>query len=128
MVVITIIGILAVITLPTFARARYQAQLSACMQNERNLAAALETYSASDTGHVYPDPSGGSLPNVLVTGGFLNKLPSCPAAAGSQYGYEVNAERTVYTVSCGGAPNYHTVLGYAAGFPKWSNRSGTIER
>ena len=77
MIVITIIGVLAAIIIPSMVKARYQAILSSCTSGMRSVAAALESYATADSEHLYPDDSAGL--NVLVSQNFINKVPKCPA-------------------------------------------------
>lgn len=76
MIVITIIGVLAAIIMPSMVKARYQAILSACTSNMRSIAAALESYATADHEHLYPDDSAGL--NVIVSQNFINRIPKCP--------------------------------------------------
>lgn len=79
MIVVAIIGMLAAIALPSFARARITSQANACINNLRQLDAA-ENQFALDTGL----GTGATLnfPNDLLP--YLKSYPVCPA--GGQYG------------------------------------------
>ena len=100
MVVIAIIGILAAITLPFMVSIKWRAQLSSCMHNERALVSALQEYS-TDNDHRYPNPSGGVIPAILSSGGYINRVPKCPSNHAS-YGYTVSPEYDNYTIFCKG--------------------------
>lgn len=100
MVVIAIIGILAAIMLPFLVRVKWRAQLSSCMHNERALVSALQEYS-TDNDHKYPDPSGGDIPSILSSGGYINRIPKCPSN-NANYGYTVTSEYDNYTIFCKG--------------------------
>ena len=102
LVSLTIIALLAAIFIPRFVRARYRAYHSACMQNERTLATALESYQVDNK--VYPDNLG-----MLVQAGrqYIQSLPHCPSDPATTYNsmYEVSPERNAFTISCPGMHN-----------------------
>ena len=50
MIVIAIIAILAAILIPNFAHARAESQTSACEDNEKSIATAMEEYSVDNNG------------------------------------------------------------------------------
>ena len=50
MIVIAIIAILAAILIPNFAHARAESQTSACEDNEKSLATAMEEYAVDNAG------------------------------------------------------------------------------
>lgn len=64
MIVIAIIAIIAAIIVPSFVRSRQRAQLTACEENEKSLATALEMYAADNEG-LYPTALGKLTPNYL---------------------------------------------------------------
>ena len=78
MIVVAIIGLLAAIAIPNFARARIVAQTNACINNLRQLDGALQQYGleqkASPTASV-------TLANLqpYIKLSASNTLPACPA-------------------------------------------------
>ena len=85
MIVVAIIAILAAVLLPNFARARAQAQTSACMGNIKMIATAMELYF-TDNGS-YPSASSptdvGSIASLTP---YLTSNVTDPAApSGSSY-------------------------------------------
>lgn len=124
LIAIAIIGILAAIALPRFVRARYRAYLSACMQNERNLATALESYRTDN--RVYPVAL-----NVLVQAGgagTITSIPFCPSAPGTQYTYVVNPEGDQFTLSCDTGYHQYQIQGMTAGYPMYVAGLGVVEK
>jgi prepilin-type N-terminal cleavage/methylation domain-containing protein len=107
MIVVAIIGLLAAIAVPNFARARTTSQKNACINNLRQIDGAiqqwaLETKQAVGTTVTYDDispylksqivcPSGGTTFGDSYT---LNKVdgtpPSCQKVAGHVYTYTSN--------------------------------------
>lgn len=100
MVVIAIIAILAAIITPILMRARFKTYHSACVQNERNLATALELY-ALENRQLYPDDL-----NILATSArpFIKSIETCPST-GTSYStsYTVEPDFTEYLQECPGA-------------------------
>lgn len=109
MIVVAIIGILASILLPSMVRMRFNALLSSCEANERNISASLALYSNDNEGD-FPDPLLGGL-SILVTNGYTRAIPSCPTT-GSAYGYETSTVTQNYTLWCTG--EHSLVLGPTA--------------
>lgn len=101
MIVLAIVAILAAILFPILMRARLKSYHAACLQNERNLATALEIY-ANDKKHVYPE----SLDELLSRDGtapYIQHIESCPSNFASyRLGYSVSDDRSEYTLSCPG--------------------------
>lgn len=122
MIVIAIIAILAAIIVPSFVRSRQRAQLTACEENEKSLATALEMYAADNEG-LYPTALGKLTPN------YLNKLPSCPAGRNATtgvqyYNYRYRANPNGYIVYC--AANNHRNMKLQPGCPCYSPFIGGI--
>ncbi|MBI3925705.1 MAG: type II secretion system protein [Armatimonadetes bacterium] len=117
--VLMIIGLLAALLMPNFLRARFKTYHAACMQNEKNIGTALESYS-HDNNDQYPD----SL-NSLVTVGlgreYLTKIPSCPSNDG-EYDtvFEVDNSTNRYTVVCPGIHDSQ-LPNVSATFPWFAN-------
>lgn len=106
-----VLAILAAILVPRFWRAYNRSQYSACTQNVKNVATALESY-CTDNGRVYPTNLEGVVPQ------YLKVLPSCPAASGVDTytpSYTKIDDPATFTVFCNGG--YHAILGYAANSP-----------
>lgn len=96
-----ILGILAALLIPNFWRARFRAYLSACIQNEKSISTALESYS-HDYGDQYPIDL-----DLLTTANlgreYLAIIPECPSN-GVQYNaaFLVDNSNGRYTVVCPG--------------------------
>jgi len=71
MVVVAVIAILAAILIPNFLHARSAALVSACEENEKHIATAMEEY-AIDHGGLYPSAA-------QLTKPYLTALPRDPA-------------------------------------------------
>ncbi len=99
MVVIAIIGILAAILAPVLIRARFKTYHTACVQNERNIASALQLYSIENK-DLFPttlDELASSAKPVLKV------LPVCPSNQVS-YGtiYATSNGNREYILACPG--------------------------
>ena len=80
MIVVAIIGLLAVIAIPNFLKARATSQQKTCISNLRVIDAAINQW-ALETGQT----SGSSIGNVDVVSSYFrlnanNSIPSCPAS------------------------------------------------
>ena len=128
MTVLVILGLLAAILFPRFMRARFRAHHNACLQSEKNIATALESYSI-DNEHEYPS----NLPvlTLPVSGvAYISSLPTCSSAPGAAYNttYEVSGDRKVYTISCPGI-HYVQLPGEIRQFyPQYHNNGELIDR
>ena len=104
MIVIAIIGILAAVLTPTLVRARFKTYHTACVQNQRNLATALELY-ALESSQLYPDDLNTL---TLVTGNrnpYITGIPDCPSAGVDYSGtYSTNNDSKNYQIDC---PGFH---------------------
>ena len=79
MIVVAIIGLLAAIAIPNFIKARATSQQNACINNLRQIDAAINEW-AMETGQ----SSGVTIGNVAVVSAYIklnsnNTVPSCPA-------------------------------------------------
>jgi len=103
MIVIGIIGILAAILTPVLIRARFKTYHTACVQNERNLATALELY-ALESKQLYPN----DLTQLLVgTKPYITDIAECPSAGVDYSGtYSVTSDNRSYTILC---PGFHDI-------------------
>ena len=104
--VLCLLTMIAAIIIPRFFIARDTSAYTACGQNLRNLATALQAY-ANDNNQQYPPTLAALAPQYLGT------LPLCPDARGvdtysSSYAFSTDPQN--FTVFCNG--NYHsTVVG-----------------
>ena len=99
MIVIAIMGILAAIIVPLMIQARFRAYHAACVQQERNLASALELYSI-ESRTLYPSDL-----NTLTAGAkpFIGMIGECPTnGAGYDTGYTPSADLKEYVLACPG--------------------------
>lgn len=103
MIVIAIVGILAAILTPVLMRARFKSYHTACVQNERNLATALELYGLENK-QLYPDDI------ITLTQGtkpYITEITDCPSS-GTDYQstYTVGDDNKSYVIEC---PGFHEV-------------------
>lgn len=99
MIVIAIIGILAAILTPVMMRARFKSYHTACVQNERNLASALELYFIEER-NVYPADL-----DQLTQGArpYIANVGDCPSNEASYtLGYSCSSDFTQYVLACPG--------------------------
>jgi len=80
MIVVAIIGLLAAIAIPNFIRARATSQANACINNLRQIDAAINEW-ALETGK----SNGAAVGNVSTVSGYIklnsmSSVPSCPAS------------------------------------------------
>ncbi len=107
MIVISIIAILASILIPNFIQARAEAQYSACVSNEKNLAIALEMYS-TDWNGIYPDPGGSTTIDssfgsaYSFTPVYMQNVPTCPTNHLNYLYYESTADGNEFTIDQNG--------------------------
>ena len=92
MIVVMIIGLLAAIALPGFARARTTAQTNACINNLRQIDSAKDQY-AIETG--LADGAATTMAALLP---YLKATPVCPVAGAT---YSTNVIATNPTCSVG---------------------------
>ena len=74
MIVVAIIGLLAVIAIPNFVRARTTAQTNACINNMRQIDSGKQQWAIENNEVGTATPSSAQV-GVYIRGGF----PSCPA-------------------------------------------------
>lgn len=125
MIVILIIGLLISILIPNLIHSKYQAQWSACIQYERNLAAALESYHAQEKAY----PTGLT---VLTTTSppFIQTIPTCPSD-GASYGYTVTAlsdPNDSYTIFCRSNAHSAGLTFVSAGYPQYNAEIGLRQK
>ncbi len=117
LIVLSIIGALALISMPFVIRARFKADYTACLSNERNLAQALELVKNSEGR--YPEKL-----KRVVTSGHMLKLPVCPSNRHSYAEtYEVTDNGDRYTIWCPGI-HYKFLKYLKPGYPVYSSVYG----
>lgn len=102
--VLVVIALLAAIITPRYLAARDNSTFTACSQNLKNVATALQTY-ANDNSQTYPSSLSQLTPQYLAL------LPSCPTAAGPDTyspSYESATQPPNFTVFCQGS--YHIAV------------------
>lgn len=101
MIVLSILSILFAILLPVLMRARLKSYHTACIQNERNIATALQLY-ANENENLYPD-SLSALTGRPGSAFFIQSIAVCPSNRASySLGYSVTEEKTEYLLACPG--------------------------
>src|SRR5450631_3941452 len=95
MIVVAIIGLLAAIAIPNFIKARATSQANACINNLRQIDAAINEW-ALEKGQ-----TSGTLANAVVISGYIklnsaNSIPGCPANGTYTYGNVGDAKQ----ISC----------------------------
>jgi len=93
MIVVAIIGLLAAIAIPNFIKARNSAQANACINNLRQIDAAIQQW-ALETGKHDTDQANNAVVQPYLKG---NSFPSCPA--GGNYAIAATVA-TVPSVTC----------------------------
>jgi prepilin-type N-terminal cleavage/methylation domain-containing protein len=91
MIVVAIIGLLAVLAIPSLQKARQTSHLNICVNNLRIYQDALEQYAFPNS--QYPDDI-----NDLVTQGYLKMLYDCPL--GGIFEWTVNNNNQAYHLKC----------------------------
>ncbi len=124
LVVIAIIGILAGIMVPSYAKSKAEANLTACEQNLREIAVAANTFLVRHHGSEVRSCIG---VEALVDSGYLQAEPICPAAGKCTYRFYMYDKDTTpyYVIMCLGTN--HRGCGLKAHFPKYDERIGIIE-
>jgi prepilin-type N-terminal cleavage/methylation domain-containing protein len=93
MIVVSIIGLLAMIAIPNFRRAREKSQLTMCLSGLKVYQEVLEQYAFAK--FKYPNDIAD-----LVTEGYLKKLYDCPA--GGNYDWSTSGGNQGYHLQCDG--------------------------
>jgi prepilin-type N-terminal cleavage/methylation domain-containing protein len=95
MIVVAIIGLLAAIAIPNFARARTTSQTNACINNLRQIDGAKQTWALEHNIQSATTPQDSDIQPYLGrgTGGLL---PSCPADSSASFdtSYSLNNLQT----------------------------------
>ncbi len=79
MIVVAIIGLLAAIAIPNFIRARTTAQTNACINNLRQIDAAIQQWALETKQSSTANVPSASLVRYLGRGTF-GQWPTCPAS------------------------------------------------
>lgn len=74
MIVVLIIGLLAAIAIPSFAKARTRARISACINNLRQIDSAKEQYAMENNLN-----DGATVTNTQLAPYIKGSFPACPA-------------------------------------------------
>lgn len=119
--VMVVIGFLAGILMPRFARARFSAELSACQENLSNIGKAVQMY-ANENSQILP----AAMSKLIASGGqqgFIQDRLICPS---NSVGYDYMKSATdnlTYTITCLG--NHSTTVSeqVSAGFPQYQSGS-----
>jgi len=80
MIVVAIIGLLAAIAIPNFVKARATSQANACINNMRQIDAAVNQWALENhqtTGAAAPSLTSDLTPYIKLNSG--NSIPGCPA-------------------------------------------------
>ena len=78
LVVIAIIAVLAAILFPVFAKAREKARQSTCLNNQRQIALAINMYAQDNNSSFFPDPV--TRPwNTYLSQSMNSKIYDCPS-------------------------------------------------
>lgn len=117
LIVLSMIGAIALISMPQMIKAKFKADRVKCMTNERALAQALEI--RLNTRGSYPD----KLQDLRTENIIDIDIPVCPSNGKSYKGhYEVNDDKTRYTLSCPGI--HYEFLKMKKGYPQYSSNDG----
>ena len=118
--VIAVIAILAAILVPNFIRVRSKSQLTACKSNLKNMATAIEIYSAEHAAKFPP-----SLPTL--TPNYIRAVPECPAIGTDTYSASFSSTNnpSYFLIRCEG-PN-HVGVDVSPNYPQWDSADGLLE-
>jgi type II secretion system protein G len=124
MIVVAIIAILASILIPSFLKARAQAQLSGCEANLKNMATALEMYNTDYA--VYPSQT--SLYGAPFQTDYMRAVPNCPIGLKSYYYTSDSANGANFTANCTDARGHARTIVSSVGLPQYSPIGGLITK
>ena len=98
MIVVAIIGLLAAIAIPNFARARTTSQTNACINNLRQIDGAKQSWALENTQNPSAVPVDSNIQPYLGRGSG-GGLPFCPAdpTFNFDHSYTINSIQTVPT-------------------------------
>jgi type II secretory pathway pseudopilin PulG len=109
MIVVAIIGLLAAIAIPNFVRARVTSQQNACIENLRELDAAKQEW-ASDTRQFATAIATSRNLRQYIGHGTRASMPSCPAAANTNFSTSYTINNLVTPPTCNIVPETHILL------------------
>lgn len=118
LIVLMIIAMLFAIIIPNFLKAKFNAELSACEENENSIAKGLEVYFVEN--QAYP-----AALDAAFCSTFVGTVPTCPLSHGS-YSYQLNAVAQTYTIVCT-APHSEVNVGVSAGYPQYNHNAGGLQ-
>jgi len=105
------------ITMPFFMHAKFKADVTACLSNERVIAESLEI--RKNTVGSYPERL-----ETLEEEGRLRENVVCPSNCKTYFNkYEINDERDRFTVSCPGI-HYKLLDWMKEDYPQFSSATG----
>jgi prepilin-type N-terminal cleavage/methylation domain-containing protein len=98
MIVVAIIGLLAAIAIPNFARARTTSQTNACINNLRQIDGAKQSWALENTQNLTAVPVATQIQPYMGRGSG-GGLPFCPADSSFTFGnsYQLNSLQQVPT-------------------------------
>jgi len=117
LVVMTVLGLLMAIMLPTYARARATSEYGACKENLAQMATAFEMY-AGENGGIYPNRAD------LIVPRFIAYMPTCPSVGIPNYRVQTWAYPHAFTIYCRGEA--HALAGAPPDFPQYRSGHGMI--
>lgn len=120
---LVLVTIPAAVLIPNFfQRGHRPMPLSACRNNVKNVATALEMYASDNAGH-YPQKL-----EQLLPGNYLKALPTCPAARRITFtDYQTGHDPDSFTFSCVG-DNHARGYGHSAlNCPGYNSYEGMVE-
>ncbi|ACB74452.1 M48 family metalloprotease [Opitutus terrae] len=93
LLIVVIIGLLAAMAIPAFEKVRQRSQAIACVNNQRQLAAALDQYQLEE------GKGADAWSDVTGAGKFVPAMPVCPAGGTYNATYEDKGARVICTVA-----------------------------
>ena len=112
MIVVAIIGLLATIAIPNFARARTTAQQNSCIKNLSQIDAAKQQWALETHQNAAATPSYGQLDPYLNHGQlpqFSNGIIRCPASGLTGFANNYNINSVATSPTCKIVPATHVL-------------------
>jgi Tfp pilus assembly protein PilE len=121
MTVLFILSGIAALIIPNLQLAVSKAKFTGCISNIRNMATSLEQYRNESPDEKYPETL------IAICPRFIQSIPTCPGANRDTYstGYEVNADRSNFTLMCKG--HNHAAIGLPADQPYFNHAAGGLK-
>ena len=127
LIVLSIIGMLAAISVPNFRKARERANSRACYANQKTVAGALEMYNLDNNASV-PRLTDEVWRNLREQG-YLQTVPDDPGfGSGSHHNYRLTAEGDIYCTCHGGIQKNPASSGYHRAFKKRAAQYKKMQR